>query len=219
MPSKTFFNLSKQKQENLIKIALEEFSNQDYNSASLSRIVRQAGIAQGSLYQYFANKKDLYLYLLDLLCKTKLSFVQNNYPSALKMDFFEYLSWIFEINLQFDLAHPAFSRLAYRAFYGDLPFVDPEIEQMKQASSEFILQIIIKGIEEKDIDPDIDSDLAIFVVETLINSINKYIPEKQGITTDKLAEEGALSLDIDAARDTFQQLIKILQFGLNGKSK
>ena len=219
MPNKTFFNLSEQKQENLINIALKEFCDRDYDSASISGIARQAGIAQGSLYQYFANKKDLYLYLLDLLCKTKSSFLQDNYPSAEEMTFFEYLSWVFEINLQFDLAYPAFSQLAYRTFYGGAAFSDPVIDRMKQASTKFIRQVIAKGIEEKDIDPNIDADLAVHVVESLINSVSKYIPEKQGITADKLAETGATSIDLDLARNDFQQLIEVLRFGLNNKNK
>ena len=217
MPSQTFHNLPSEKQNSLIKIAIAEFASQDYNSASISRIVRQAGIAQGSLYQYFANKKDLYLYLLELLGKTKIAFLQDNYPLEAEMGFFEYLSWVFAINLEFDIAYPALSKLGYRAFYGDVPFADPKVEQMKQAASDFIRQIVIKGIDDGDIKPNIDRDLAVFVVETLSNAISNYIPQKLRISTDKLAQEGAASFDADAAQDIFQELIKILRFGLGDR--
>ncbi len=62
MPSQTFFNLPKEKRDTLIKIALNEFSANEYNSASVSRIVKETGIAKGSFYQYFQDKKDLYLF-------------------------------------------------------------------------------------------------------------------------------------------------------------
>ena len=218
MPNKTFFNLSASKRKNLIDIALKEFASQNYNSASVSRIVREAGIAQGSLYQYFANKKDLYLYLLDLLTKTKSSFLQNNRPLE-AMDFFEYLGWIFETSLQFDITYPAFSRLAYRAFYGGVPFKDPVLDRAKQTSAEFMCQMVLEGIERGDIDDNLDPDLVVFVVETLSNGVTQYIPKKLGVSSKKLAEEGVDSLDTDLAKELFSDLIQILKFGLGNKSK
>lgn len=217
MPNPTFFNLSEQKRETLIKIALEEFSNLDYNSASISRIVRKAGIAKGSFYQYFQDKKDLYLYLLNLLSEAKLALLQQTPPPKAAMNFYEYLAWLFEINIYFDKTHPILSRLAYRAFYGNSSFKDPEIEEIKQASSKFIRQIVIKGIKERDIDSDIDSDLAVFVVDTLVNAFNSYLPQKLGTTADTFAEKGSSSFDAESAKKAFGELIQILKLGLANK--
>jgi AcrR family transcriptional regulator len=215
MPSQTFFNLPEEKREALIKIAIAEFSSHDYNSASISRIVKEAGIAKGSFYQYFQNKQDLYLYLLDLLSKTKSSFLQGSHPPKTDMDFFEYLSWLFETSTHFDLSYPELSRLGYRAFYGDSPVCKQKIEEAKEPFSEFIRQIVIKGISEGDIDPNIDLDLVVFVVDTLSNAFSNYVPKKLGITPNKLAQEGASNLDIELAKDPLKELVQILLFGLS----
>ena len=66
MPKETFFNLPEAKRQRIIDLALAEFAEKDYDTASISRIVSQAGIAKGSFYQYFENKEDLYTYLLTL---------------------------------------------------------------------------------------------------------------------------------------------------------
>ena len=66
MPSQTFFNLPTAKRERSLEVALEEFASKDYNSASISHIVRKTGIAQGSLYQYFA-KKEIFQELVEVL--------------------------------------------------------------------------------------------------------------------------------------------------------
>ena len=66
MPTPTFTNLPAEKRDRLLALALAEFAANDYPSASISRIVSQAGIATGSLYQYFAGKRALYLHLVDL---------------------------------------------------------------------------------------------------------------------------------------------------------
>ncbi len=65
MPKQTFFNLPPDKKEILIKAALKEFSRVPLFEASISNIIQEAGIARGSFYQYFEDKEDIYLYLLE----------------------------------------------------------------------------------------------------------------------------------------------------------
>ncbi|QQZ08993.1 TetR/AcrR family transcriptional regulator [Heyndrickxia vini] len=69
MPKQTFFHLSKDKQETLIKSAKEEFSRVPLHDASIANIIKNAGIPRGSFYQYFEDKEDLYFYLLNQLSK------------------------------------------------------------------------------------------------------------------------------------------------------
>lgn len=44
----------------LVDCALELFSKHGYDSVSVKKIAEAAGMAQGSLYNYFSNKEDLY---------------------------------------------------------------------------------------------------------------------------------------------------------------
>lgn len=218
MPSQTFFNLPDEKQEALIEVALDEFSKSDYGSASISRIVRETGIAKGSFYQYFQDKKDLYVYLLNLVSEAKLALVRQTSPLQAKMDFYEYLSWLFDLSIEFDRVHPILSQLAYRAFYGNSSFQDPEIDKMKKAFADFVRQLVTKGIESGDINADVDLEMAVFVVDTLTDAFNnKYIPKITGITADVLAEQGSSSFEIESVRKSFNELIQILKFGLSSQ--
>ena len=45
MPNQTFFNLPDAKREQILQIAIDEFAENDTDSASISRIVARAGIA------------------------------------------------------------------------------------------------------------------------------------------------------------------------------
>lgn len=67
VPTKTFFNLSIEKQDRLISAAAEEFSRVSLNESSINNIIKKAEISRGSFYQYFENKEDLYYYYLGLL--------------------------------------------------------------------------------------------------------------------------------------------------------
>ena len=69
MPKQTFFNLSRDKQENLIHSAKKEFSRVPLYEASISNIIKNAGIPRGSFYQYFEDKEDVFFFILDEYAK------------------------------------------------------------------------------------------------------------------------------------------------------
>ena len=62
VPKPTFLNLSKEKQELLITAAKKEFSRVPLNGASISNIIKDAGIPRGSFYQYFEDKEDIFFF-------------------------------------------------------------------------------------------------------------------------------------------------------------
>ena len=64
-----FHSLESKKQERIINAALKEFAKNGYDKASTNEIVKEAGISKGSLFNYFNNKKDLFLFLLDHVAK------------------------------------------------------------------------------------------------------------------------------------------------------
>lgn len=148
MPNQTFFNLPDKKRQTITDFAIAEFANNDYQNASITKIVKQAKIAKGSFYQYFEDKKELYLYLVDLASKEKLAFMQQAKPPEANMGFFPYLRCLFDVGTQFDLTHPQLSQIVYRTIYGDVPFRD-EVLAMKTASSnEYMKQLVQNGIEQ-----------------------------------------------------------------------
>lgn len=67
MPTETFFNLSKEKQERILKAAEQEFSRVGLHEASIARVIKEADISRGSFYQYFNDKEDLYYYYFQTL--------------------------------------------------------------------------------------------------------------------------------------------------------
>lgn len=64
MPTKTFHSLPDEKRQMIFNASLEEFSDNGYPMASTNRICKQAGISKGSMFQYFENKEDLFLYVV-----------------------------------------------------------------------------------------------------------------------------------------------------------
>lgn len=217
MPNSTFFNLPEDKRESLTKIAIEEFASHDYANASISRVVAQAKIAKGSLYQYFQDKKDLYLYLVELASQEKINFLRNAEPPESRMDFFRYLRWLFSTSARFDLTHPALSQVVYRATYGELPFREEIMQRTKGISFDYIQQLVSQGVEQGDIEAEVDPELAAFVINTLANELGTFILDRLGIEPQRLAQTGPLTLDMQAIEKIFDDLIQVLEHGMGRK--
>ncbi len=64
MSYETFLRLPEEKKENIIRQGLLEFSIKNYQDANTDLICKACGISKGSLYHYFENKKNFYLFLL-----------------------------------------------------------------------------------------------------------------------------------------------------------
>lgn len=153
LPNKTFFNLPKERQEEIIEICVEEFSTHDFDSASLNRIIEKLGIAKGSFYRYFNNKTDLYEFLIDYVLEKKLNYIK---------DFYEYESGSCDINIprkivyrliEFDFIYFNYSSFIL-SFINSRNFDECE-SRNKRPALNIVIDLQKKGIIRKDIDIDL----------------------------------------------------------------
>jgi len=215
MPTQTFFNLPEQKRQAIIDIAVDEFAEHDYKSVSISRIVDRAGIAKGSFYQYFADKKDLHLYLLQVAGEAKLQMLSQLQPPPAR-SFFDTYRWMMSAAIQFEVAHPKLSRLGYRAMYGDLPHRDETYARMKQQGHEYMKSTFQQAIDRGELDPLVDPDMAAFVFTVISAEMGGYLFDRLGINPLQTPENRPTwNLEI---QPIFDQLIYILEKGMGPKA-
>jgi AcrR family transcriptional regulator len=65
MPTSTWFRLNVAKRERVLEVAMREFGENGYSTGSLNSIAREAGIAKGSLFQYFGDKLEFFAFVCD----------------------------------------------------------------------------------------------------------------------------------------------------------
>ena len=213
MPNQTFFNLPEEKREAILNIAIDEFANHNYNSASISRLVAKAKIAKGSFYQYFQDKKELYLYLVEIATQQRLSFIKDNLP-ATPMGFFPSLRRQFVLSTYFFLSHPALNQVVNRAIYGDLPFRDEALRRTKAVTLGYVEQLVRQGVEQGDINPEINPDIATFTINTLGNELGNFILSQAEISPQEFLQEGKTDVDMKLVEKVFDDLIRLLECGL-----
>jgi AcrR family transcriptional regulator len=65
MPRPTWDNLDERRRERVLHAAMAEFGRRGYSGASLNVIAREAGVAKGSLFQYFDDKFDFFAHVAE----------------------------------------------------------------------------------------------------------------------------------------------------------
>lgn len=214
MPTQTFFNLPEAKRRALLDAAIEEFAANDYENASISRVVARLGIAKGSIYQYFADKQDLFLYLIDLATQEKLAFVRTLQPPDPQMSIFAYMRWALRVNTHFELSHPRLSQVVYRALYGRLPFHDATIARLKEAGLAYFKELVRQGIAQGNIVADVDPEVAAFAINTLLTEVGGFILKQLAVDPVTLDRVGLQQLDLAVVERIFDQVVRILEYGL-----
>ena len=62
MPKETFLRLRDEKQESILRAAIHAFVEHGFERAKIGDIAKEAGVATGSIYQYFEDKRELFIY-------------------------------------------------------------------------------------------------------------------------------------------------------------
>jgi AcrR family transcriptional regulator len=182
MPTPTFYRLPDERRELLVREAIQEFSEHSYAEASLSQIARRTGIAKGSFYQYFADKLDLYRFLLtEEAPRLKRAFLAQE--ASAERGFWGQLEHHIERGMAFLVEHPQLARLTAAA--AD-PSASAEVRGLHRsicdAGIEELRGVLALGVESGAVAPEVDLEFATRLVSTVIGP---------GLTDVVLAELGA----------------------------
>ena len=211
MPKPTFLNLLDEKRKAFIEIALDEFANNDYNTASVSKIVERAGIAKGSVYQYFADKQDLFMYLLDVSNQEMMKHIQQSPPPNPNAGFFAMLRWQMSATVQAAIKFPIHSKLARRAYTSPLPFRDAIFEKAKKTREEYFQAMVAQAQSNGQLDPTLDPAVVSFMVQGMMNDLGPFLQSKFGKRKGDWVE-------LPEVGEVFDQVIEALKSGLGAKS-
>jgi AcrR family transcriptional regulator len=214
----TFSNLPEDRQEAVVMAAAEEFALKDYESASLSEIVKNLGIAKGSFYRYFDSKLSLYRYTLNYSLQLRLQH-EGKVLQKTSENFFDLLVENFQERLAFDLKHPLFGALAYKVHQEQHDDVRETQREIKQQ----VLTILQKMLKEQQrrgvVRKDIDVHLVAFSIFTLQAGMYDYLAYRFGIDIRANIRERKpiIELSKKEVRTIAKELAKMLESGIESR--
>jgi len=120
-----FHNLILEKQKQIINAGMKEFAENGFEKASTNEIIKVANISKGSLFNYFENKRGLYLYLVDYA----IDIVERKFLNLVDVstqDLFSRLQNIATIKMEFLQNYPNTMHFLSTVFLND-DFIDEDI--------------------------------------------------------------------------------------------
>lgn len=217
MPLITFLNLSEAKQKEFTQAALAEFSSNLYDTASINTIIKNLGIARGSVYRYFKDKLDLWLYLKEYSEQKKLFYIQKVDRSKFN-NFWEYYEALYLSGIEFDLAEPHCSRFLYQVgFKENSKEVLPFLKSWDKKAKEVFTQWVNYEKELGTFNPSIKTDIIVHFLITQSQSIAKLMQDNYEVDFEKNLQEGK-SLFADNSielKEAVKELISLLKKALS----
>jgi AcrR family transcriptional regulator len=175
MPKQTFLNLPPEKREIIVNAAVEEFAEYGLENASTNRIVANSGISKGSFYQYFDDKQDVFMYLISVLEQEKMQYFRDRHPPNMHMDTFEYFRWMIKAGMEFNSAYPRMTQAVSRVLLGEGLYYSQNFASYREKTTQALTMMIQQAIQRGEVDPSVDVDLAVMVMDTWSNAISTYI--------------------------------------------
>ncbi|CAD5262675.1 MULTISPECIES: TetR/AcrR family transcriptional regulator [unclassified Imperialibacter] len=167
---KTFNNLPQERQQEIIGVCLEEFAFNDYQSASLSTIIKKLDLAKGSFYRYFESKQSLYFYLLDYAVQQRLA-NDKGFIKQPPEDFFDLIILHFRAKVHFDKTQGVVSAFLYNVLREKNTEELGNIQAIrKQKALDIMYQLVDQYVENGQLRNDIDRKiLAWHVLQTQLS--------------------------------------------------
>lgn len=216
MPKQTFFNLPPEKQETILKAAIEEFSQQGFDLSSIQRIITSSGIPRGSFYQYFEDKTDLFGEVMFEISKRKMKFLQPVMDSAENFGLYDLIREFVKAGVQFGLNDPVAFQIGKDIFGSKtldqqkfLKNMQSEIYQRHHISPESMYYGAVQiSIAKGEISDE-------YSMETILTYAQGIIEQLSSLYWKHMADNPK-SEEVDHIID---EMISILQYGLSSSNK
>jgi len=169
LPTATFANLPPDKQQRVVAAAVREFAAKGYQRASLNTVVREAGIAKGSLYQYFANKEALFRFVFEQFGLSVKREVKARVARDGEQGFFEHVRGVLLAGVAFVDARPqAFELYLKVLFEQDVPHREELVAQLRLFSAEYFTPLCEEAGRRGEIRADVRPAMVIFLIDAVI---------------------------------------------------
>jgi AcrR family transcriptional regulator len=178
VPKDTFLNLPEDKRALICDVAIDEFAEYPFDQASINRVVANSGIAKGSFYQYFEDKKDLFLYIIGQIAEEKINYISPTLRNPDEHDIFTLVRELFVSGIQFANEHPRYEAIGNKLLANKDASIYKELKTEHLPSSYAIFEKIVnKAIAGGEVREDISAEMITYLVTSMSLLIVEYSSE------------------------------------------
>jgi AcrR family transcriptional regulator len=166
VPKETFFKIADEKRERLLREAARLFAERGFNQTDMAQLASRAGVAKGSIYNYFENKEDLYLYVCrDGMRRSREAIYGRMDP---EWDVYRQIEHIFRQGARFIQNHPEYLILyANISSAGMERFSVQMSREVEKYTADHLKRLIRRDMQRGLVRDDVDVNFAAFMVNSL----------------------------------------------------
>lgn len=166
MPKKTLFRIAPEKRERLLRQAALIFAERGLNQTDMAELASRAGIAKGSLYNYFESKEELYLYVCrDGLERSRQAIFGTMDPA---WDACRQVDHIFRQGARFVQSYPEYLLLYTNVASAGMERFSEQISRdVEHHTADHLKQVLQRDAAAGILRADLDVNLAAFVINSL----------------------------------------------------
>lgn len=186
MKEKTF-----ERKTELIEAALNEFTVNSYDDASLNAIIKNAGISKGTFYYHFTDKQALYLYLLEASVATKWEFINNKVLSNPKYfeekDIFGNFKQQARLAMEFAVEYPKYHKLS-RMFSKEQgnPIYTIAQDILSGNTEEILAEMVDKAIKAGSFKKELSREFLVKTLSYLFSHFNEIFDKDEDFELDRM---------------------------------
>jgi len=209
MPKQTFLNLPEEKRQAIANAAIDEFAEFGFEASSINRIVANSKISKGSFYQYFEDKMDVFRHLMDMLANEKIGFFKGRHPPSTRLDTFGYFHWMVKTGMEFSSTRPRLVQAISRVLLIEGMYYGKDFAEYHQMTTDSLAAMIKQAMKNGELDPSVDADLAVMVMDTWMNAITTYIM-KEGMKQKDIIKWSRSAI----TQEKIDKLLYVMEYGL-----
>jgi len=177
------------RKKQILQAAIEVFGNRSFQKACISEIAQKANIAEGTIYQYFKNKEDLFFsipaQMLEEFCE-ELDLQLEGIPDALNK--LRKLTWFYLYHFK---TNPTYARILMLEMRVSKNFPKSRTFNRVKVFNDRVLELIEEGQVEGLIRKDIDGrDIQKMLLGMLEHRVTRWVLKEE--TFDLLENYGVI---------------------------
>ena len=206
----TFRQLPPDKQERVLDAALAEFAEQGYQAASLNRLVAQAGIAKGSLYQYFPNKEGIFRHIFQFALNQVRRTLTTVKDETQEEGFFVRLEKSLLAGVRFLREYPRVYGLYLKIqFDKNVPFREDLMATVRRHAVEYFASLVRRAKSRGELRPAVPEAAVLFLLDALFDRFLQAVAVPALDVTLDLNQAPE-----DVVRQRIHELVQLLRDGL-----
>ncbi len=170
--SQTFLNLSPEKQRAITRELVREFAVNGYKKASINTIVKNLGIAKGSLYQYFRNKEAMFYFVFEQFTQLVKESVRQGVAEDNAGNFFIQVKMVMAAALSFVDRYPEYFQIYLKVLSeDDVPRREKLLAQVRLFSRDYFGPLSLEARERGELRDDVSPALLVLIIDGIIDRL------------------------------------------------